>query len=77
MKKLAVILVALLLTSCHKKSKIFKNKTQTEFQLVGYTPDSLEVYRLDFYDEYGTVNGHTFYVKENNKKDISEERNNK
>lgn len=78
MKKLALISLSLLVISCHNnKQKIILNKTQTEYQLIGYTPDSFEVYRLDFSDEYGTKNGFTYYVKKIDTQNISAQRNNK
>jgi hypothetical protein len=76
MKKLVLISLSLLLISCQNKKKISLNKTQTKYELVGYTPDSFEVYRLNFSDEYGSENGFTYYVKTNTK-NISAERNNK
>ena len=67
----------MVLTVCSNKTKIKLNKTQTEYELVGYTPDSFEVYRLDFSDEYGAVKGFTYYVKKTDTQNISAKRNNK
>jgi hypothetical protein len=77
MKKLALISLSLLLISCRNKQTIILNKIQTEYELVGYTPDSFEVYRLYFSDEYGTNKGFTYYVKKIDKKDIPSQGNNK
>jgi hypothetical protein len=77
MKKLVLISLSLLLISCQNNNKkIILNKTQTKYELIGYTPDSFEVYRLNFSDEYGSEKGFTYYVKTNTK-NISAERNNK
>jgi hypothetical protein len=65
LKKLA--LISILLISCKNNKKIILNKTQTNYELIGYTPDSFEVYRLNFSDEYGYDNGSTYYVKTNTK----------
>ncbi len=78
MKKLALISLSLLLISCRdNKQTIILNKTHTIYELIGYTPDSFEVYRLDFRDEYGTNKGFTYYVKKIDKKDIPSQGNNK
>ena len=74
---LLLLLLLLLLISCRDNKQIILNKTQTKCELVGYTPDSFEVYRLDFSDEYGTNKGFTYYVKKIDKKDIPSQGNNK
>jgi len=78
MKKMVLLPLSLLLLliSCQNKSIIINNNTQTEYELVGYTPDSFEVYRLYFYDKFGASKGHMFYVKIDTQ-NISKKRNTK
>lgn len=77
MKKILLPLSLLIISCNNNKTKINLNKTKTEYELVGYTPDSFEVYRLDFSDEYGTTKGFTYYVKKTDTQNISAKRNNK